>query len=204
MPSGEATYEPVDLMRPRNPKPRSTPPVKFASPRHLMIDSLMIKRIYSKVVRMTRPRFVRFEGWATLGRNVKFMQNHGEIVIGDHSTILRNCEILAPVHIGSNTFLNRDCYVRPKTSIGNNVAIGPFSRFVSDTHAIGPSHRRAAESRFDPIVVENGAWIGAGVTVLGGVTIGFGSIIGAGSVVTKDVPPNVIAAGAPAKVIRHL
>jgi acetyltransferase-like isoleucine patch superfamily enzyme len=54
------------------------------------------------------------------------------------------------------------------------------------------------------IRVGRGAWVGAGVIVLPGVTIGDGAIIGAGSVVTKDVPPDCIYAGAPAKLVRTL
>lgn len=56
----------------------------------------------------------------------------------------------------------------------------------------------------EKVVIEDDAWIGANVTILPGVTIGRCSIIGAGSVVTKDIPPNCIAAGVPCKVIRRL
>ena len=55
-----------------------------------------------------------------------------------------------------------------------------------------------------PITLEEGVWIGANCTVCGGVTIGQGSIIGAGSVVTKDIPPGVIAVGNPCKVMRKI
>ena len=54
-----------------------------------------------------------------------------------------------------------------------------------------------------PIHVGDGAWLGHGTIVLAGVTIGEGAVIGAGSVVTRDVPPNAIAAGNPARVLGH-
>ena len=55
-----------------------------------------------------------------------------------------------------------------------------------------------------PIVLERGAWIGDSAIVLKGVRVGENSIVGAGAVVTKDVPPNVIVAGNPARVVKHL
>lgn len=164
----------------------------------------VIGRIRNKIIRLSSPRFVTFKGRAKLGNKVAFLYNHGEIVIGDGVSIFRNTEILSPVEIGASTFLNRDCYVRAKTTIGKNVAVGPFTRFVTDTHDAGPSSRRAGAERFDPIVVEDGVWIGACVTVLGGVRIGRGSIVAAGSVVTKDVPSNALVGGVPAKVLKTL
>lgn len=72
---------------------------------------------------------------------------------------------------------------------------------------LDPNHRDANGFRQHvdaPIVIEDGAWIGAGAIILAGVTIGRDSIVGAGSVVTRDIPPLVLAAGNPAKVIRNL
>ena len=54
------------------------------------------------------------------------------------------------------------------------------------------------------IVLGNGCWIGANVVILPGVTIGDGAVIGAGSVVTKDIPPNVVAVGSPCRVLREI
>jgi len=64
--------------------------------------------------------------------------------------------------------------------------------------------RRAGTPRTAPVRIGAGAWIGAQATILPGVTIGEGAVVGAGSVVTRDIPPNVTAAGVPARVIRSL
>lgn len=65
---------------------------------------------------------------------------------------------------------------------------------VEDRHNLYPK----------PVVVGKNVWIGSNSTILQGVTIGDGSIVGAGSVVTKDVPPNTVVVGNPAKVIKTL
>ncbi|WP_197716628.1 DapH/DapD/GlmU-related protein [Methylocaldum marinum] len=67
-------------------------------------------------------------------------------------------------------------------------------------HPIEPSKRRAFVVA-KPIVIERNVWIAAGATVIGGVTIGENSVVAAGSVVTKDVPPNTLVGGNPARVI---
>lgn len=126
------------------------------------------------------------------------------VVIGAGASLFRGTEILGPVTIGNNVFINRDAYVRPNTTIGNNVNIGPFVRLVTDTHETGPSSRRAGSVRFDPIVIGDGSWIGASVTIVGGVTIGSGCIVAAGAIVTSDVPDNTVVGGVPAKFIRDL
>ncbi|KQQ95823.1 hypothetical protein ASF62_04900 [Leifsonia sp. Leaf325] len=138
----------------------------------------------------------------TIDSSVRIM---GEGVrVGSRSKILRGGEILGPVVIGADVFINRDAYLRPGTTIGDRVNLGPFVRLITDTHEIGQAIRRAGKVRHDPISIGDGTWIGASATVIGGVTIGSGVIIAAGSVVTTDIPDNVIAGGVPARVIRTL
>lgn len=94
-----------------------------------------------------------------------------------------------------------------KITIGNNVAVGANTTIVdTDFHPIDPLERKIhpASAKTAPIVIEDDVFIGMSCLVLKGVTIGKGSVIGAGSVVTKSIPPGVIAAGNPAKVIRKL
>jgi acetyltransferase-like isoleucine patch superfamily enzyme len=138
---------------------------------------------------------------------VKFMSELGaehEVRLGNNVTLYGQTEIIGPVTIGDGTFMNRSCYIRQHTTIGRNVNLGPFVKLVTDGHEIGGVERRAGKNVWTPIEIGDGAWLGAGVLVLGGVTIGAGTIVAAGAVVTKDLPPNVVAAGVPAKVIREL
>ncbi|MEZ5288405.1 MAG: DapH/DapD/GlmU-related protein [Vicinamibacterales bacterium] len=74
---------------------------------------------------------------------------------------------------------------------------------ITSGHPLEPGRRRAAVVA-KPIVLERNVWIGAGAIVIGGVTVGENAVIAAGAVVTRDVPPNVLVGGNPARVIRAL
>ena len=108
--------------------------------------------------------------------------------------------------IGQRSFVNYRCFFDTSApiTIGTDVNIGMGCHFVTSTHAIGSSDRRGGQGQSSPIVVGDGAWLGAGALVLPGVQVGRGSIVAAGSVVTRDVPDNVLVAGVPAKYVRHL
>ncbi len=128
----------------------------------------------------------------------------GEIRIGARTKILRGGEILGPAQVGDAVYINRDAYIRPNTTIGNRVNIGPFVRLITDDHEIGSSERRAGQVVYKPIVIGDGTWIGASATIVGGVTVGESSVVAAGSVVVSDVPPNTLVGGVPARVIKVL
>jgi maltose O-acetyltransferase len=108
------------------------------------------------------------------------------------------------LHVGANTFINADFLTLGggEITIGANVLVGPSARLYTPSHALDVEERRAGYERVSPVVIEDDVWLGGNVVVCPGVTIGAGSIIGAGSVVTRDVPPGVIAAGNPARVVR--
>ena len=88
--------------------------------------------------------------------------------------------------------------------IGDNVMIAPNVILCSATHPVSPNLREKGVQYNLPVKIGNRVWIGANSVVMPGVTIGDNSIIGAGSVVTKDIPPNVIAFGNPCKVHREI
>lgn len=142
---------------------------------------------------------------ATIAPTVSFTSSQERpITVGARTKIYRNTEINGPVSIGEGCLINRDGYIRPGTTIGDRVFVGPYVRLVTDGHEIGASQQRAGANTAPPITIGDGTWIGAGATVLGGVTIGAGCMVAAGAVVTKDVPDNTLVGGIPAKVIRSL
>lgn len=109
------------------------------------------------------------------------------------------------ISIGERVFIGHDSLLLTGDSgirIADDVDIGPRVVIVTGSHKIdmvGP--RSAGDGCSKGIVVECGAWIGAGAVVLGGVNIGEKAVIGAGSIVTESIPSHVIAAGVPCKPI---
>ncbi|MBG6058657.1 maltose O-acetyltransferase [Cryobacterium sp. MP_M5] len=110
------------------------------------------------------------------------------------------------VAIGARSFLNRGCVVNHSGSvrIGRDCALGMGCLIATASHHQGPSSKRAGDGFSSPVVIGDGAWLGARVTVLAGVTIGPGTIIAAGAVVTKDCEADSLYAGVPATKIRTL
>jgi maltose O-acetyltransferase len=105
------------------------------------------------------------------------------------------------VAVGKNVFLDA---VSP-IQIGCYVDIGFGCTLATGTHTIDTTFQDyRPRIPAGPIVIENHVWLGANVTVLGGVRIGCGSVVAAGSVVTKDVPPNTLVGGVPAKVLKAI
>ena len=109
------------------------------------------------------------------------------------------------LRIGNGSFVARNVYLdaTAEIEVSDRVQIGPFCRLVTSTHEIGPTDQRAGAALAAPIVVEDGVWLGAAVTVLPGVTIGKGAIIAAGAVVTSDCRSDGLYGGVPARWIRE-
>lgn len=110
------------------------------------------------------------------------------------------------ISIGSGTIINVGTYLSGEggLQIGSDVLIGPGAKLLSAGHAIDYCDEIIARNPITRkrVVVADGAWIGAGATVLEGVVIGRGAVVAAGAVVRSDVPSGMIAAGVPAKLIR--
>jgi acetyltransferase-like isoleucine patch superfamily enzyme len=109
------------------------------------------------------------------------------------------------IRVGRNVFINQACMLNDigGIDIGDDVMIGPRVSLLTSGHPLDPDRRRR-QIVAAPIVIERGAWIGAGATVLQGVTVGSDAVVAAGAVVTRDVPPRKLVAGVPAQVLRGI
>ena len=108
--------------------------------------------------------------------------------------------------MGKNSFINVRSFLDLGADIiiGDNVSIGMGTSLINSSHSIGNEDRRAGEVVALPVIIEDGSWIGANVTILPGITIGKGVIVAACSTVTENCSPNCLYAGTPARVIRKL
>jgi len=113
-------------------------------------------------------------------------------------TVIGSGEAGERLTIGEHCGFNDGCFfdLEDRITIGNHVAVGHEVMFLTQTHEVGTRDKRAGKIVRAPIVVEDGAWLGARCTLLPGVTIGAGAVIGAAAVVTKDVAPNTLLLGA--------
>ena len=124
------------------------------------------------------------------------------------------CKIRKPIYIqhhkniviGNNSFIFGQSYIDAMGSvtIGDNVRIAPQVMIVTGTHEIGKPEQRAVETLAEPIVIGDGCWIGARVTITSGVSIGEGCIVSAGSVVMRSMPAHSLIAGNPARPVQKL
>ena len=110
------------------------------------------------------------------------------------------------IHFGDHVYAKFNLTMVDDTHIyvGDHVMFGPNVTVCTGTHPVRPDLRRKQVQYNLPIHIGNNVWIGGGAFIMPGITIGENSIIGANSVVTKDVPPNVIAVGNPCKVLRKI
>ncbi|GAB3490415.1 sugar O-acetyltransferase [Spirosoma knui] len=108
------------------------------------------------------------------------------------------------ISLGKNIFINHNCSLLDigGITIEDDVQIGPSVNLTSENHPLDPANRKTVLPR--AIVIRRNAWIGAGATILPGVTVGENAIVAAGAVVSRDVPPNTVVAGVPAKVVKTL
>jgi acetyltransferase-like isoleucine patch superfamily enzyme len=109
------------------------------------------------------------------------------------------------IRIGRNVFVNQNCtfYDLGGLDIADDVMVGPNVSLITAGHPLEPSRRRAVTIG-KPIVIARNVWIAAGATIIGGVTVGENAVVAAGSVVTKDVAPDTLVGGNPARVIRSI
>ena len=168
-----------------------------------LLFSIILSKICFPTARIVRyPFYVRKEGKLSIG--VGFSANVGLVldVFGKDSQLIIGDNVMANyrlhigsakyIKIGSNTLFGSDCTVMDHSHGGYK------GKFHSDP-SIAPVKRDLVSL---PIVIGNNCWFGDRVFIMPGVTIGDGVVVGAGSIVTKDLPTNSLAVGAPAKIIK--
>jgi maltose O-acetyltransferase len=116
------------------------------------------------------------------------------------------CDYGDQLVIGARVFVNFGLVALDvaRITIGDDTQIGPNVQLLTPTHPTDPALRRDKWEAAQAITVGENVWLGGGVIVCPGVTIGANTVVGAGAVVTRDLPPNVVAVGNPARVIKTL
>jgi acetyltransferase-like isoleucine patch superfamily enzyme len=168
-------------------------------------------------VRLRHARNIRLGKSVYLDQGTYLHATPGGIDIGAETVIMHNTELHvfnfrdlphAFIKIGRGTFVGESVVIRGQggVTIGNSVLIAPMAKIVAVNHNYLDISRPVIEQGITGrgIVIEDGAWIGAGACVLDGVRIGAGAVIGANAVVSQDVPPHSVAVGVPARVVRQL
>ncbi|MFP5229771.1 MAG: acyltransferase [Acidobacteriota bacterium] len=145
-----------------------------------------------------------------LGNNVKlskFINLYG-CEIGDDTKIGAFVEIQKNATVGKCCKISSHTFVCEGVVIEDNVFIGHGVTFINDSYPRATTGdgqlQTEADWKVERTVIRRGASIGSGATILSNTTIGENAIVGAGSVVTKDVPPNTIVAGNPARILRSI
>jgi maltose O-acetyltransferase len=138
-------------------------------------------------------------------RLVGFRIAHG-VVFHELPRIIGTGDVYSRLELGRSSFINVGCLfdLSDRIVIGERTALAQEVMILTSTHMIGSALYRSGDFAVMPVTIGSGAWLGARCTILPGVTIGSGSIVAAGAVVQRDVPPNTLVGGVPARVIRSL
>jgi maltose O-acetyltransferase len=128
--------------------------------------------------------------------------------LGDGASVVPPfaCDYGYNITLGADAFVNfnavfLDCAA---ITIGDRAQLGPAVQLLAADHPLERETRHRGLENAKPISIGADAWLGGGAVVLPGRSVGDGAVIGAGSVVTRDIPPNTVAAGNPCRIIREL
>ncbi|WP_040337584.1 acyltransferase [Candidatus Blastococcus massiliensis] len=158
--------------------------------RGVLASTLVASPVWSARTRARLLRMVgvRFRGPARVYPGIRFIGGVEHLEIGRG----------AVVNVGLTVGAHADIV------LGDRVHVGPGVSLLPSSHELGPPGQRAGRSTSAPIRIGNGAWLGAGVIVLGGVTVGAGCVIASGAVVAADTEPDTVHGGVPARLLRRL
>ncbi|MGP1907254.1 maltose acetyltransferase domain-containing protein [Metabacillus sp. JX24] len=114
------------------------------------------------------------------------------------------CDYGSNIHVGENFFANFDCVILDVCEVrfGDNCMLAPGVHIYTATHPLNAKERNSGREFGKPVTFGNNVWIGGAAVINPGVTIGDNAVIASGAVVTKDVPPNTVVGGNPAKVLK--
>lgn len=116
------------------------------------------------------------------------------------------CDYGYNIHVGKNFYANFDCVILDvcDVRIGDYCMMAPGVHIYTATHPLDPTERNSGREYAKPVTIGHNVWLGGRAVILPGVTIGDNVVVAAGAVVSRDVPPNTVVAGNPARVIREL
>ena len=140
-----------------------------------------------------------------VGKNVHFGEDvtiWNYVVIGDRTRIDDGTLVGSFCDIGKEVVIGRNCSIQAHATISNGCKIGDSVFIAPNTSLLNDKYPKSA--LLTPPIIEDNAVVGGGVTVLPGVVIGKKAVVAGGSVVSKDVPPNTVVKGVPAKVAMTL
>ena len=162
------------------------------------------------VARALMPMILKGGGRLSVGRNVDFVV-YGDLQVGRGVTLSSGCAIeVGPrgrLVLGDGVFIGRGTVISSQSliEIGPRVLIAEHCTIRDQDHQLGEEARlHEVGVPTKPVVISENAWIAAGARILKGSRIGKGSVIGANAVVRGDIPPGVVAAGVPVRVIRAI
>jgi maltose O-acetyltransferase len=196
--------------------PRSTHPdledLDAARRRALVVSSAFILELYRA---WRGPRL--HLGRSVVANHRLILKGPGRIEIGDEANLFafgigRRTRLVARtphsvIKIGENARLNGcELHADTRIEVGPDCIVGQALILDTDMHSLATNRRRdrSAAVRSEAVVLGSRVWVARGAAILPGVTIGDGSVVALGSVVTADVPPGVLVAGNPARVVRTL
>ncbi len=185
-----------------------------------MIETIIhgLKNLLDKLLSLAKITFLKLRlykiDYSVLlrGNNFFFQSTKRAVNISKNTIIGKNTRISAggngKVYIGESVLID-DCtfiMAHEKIVIGKNTKIAAFCFITDFNHKYTDIKKTVKEQGYEtkPVTIGENVWVGTHVVILPGVTIANRSVIGAGSVVTKNIPPNSVAVGNPARVIKHI